>query len=239
MPTLCDILDRSGSDKTTVHSYGPVYEAAFAPLRATARYVLEIGVAAGHSLRAWRVYFPHAAIVGLDASEASRFTEERIYAYTGDQNSVSDLLTLPRALNLRYDIVIDDGNHRPHSQLFTLFCLLPYVRPGGLYCIEDITDDDFFRVFAHYRNAELFDLRGVKGRFDDRLVILRKEGEMADTLFGASAPLTAEVLQERHAAALRGAVNLPGDQAAEGPPDGTGISPPLLPARRAEAEPLP
>ena len=37
-----------------------------------------------------------------------------------------------------YDIVIDDGSHIPRHMLLTFRHLWPYVRPGGVYIIEDI-----------------------------------------------------------------------------------------------------
>ena len=37
-----------------------------------------------------------------------------------------------------YDIIIDDGSHVPKHMLLTFRHLWPYVRPGGMYVIEDI-----------------------------------------------------------------------------------------------------
>jgi len=36
------------------------------------------------------------------------------------------------------DVVLDDGGHTPQQQIVTLECLLPAIRPGGVYLCEDI-----------------------------------------------------------------------------------------------------
>jgi hypothetical protein len=37
-----------------------------------------------------------------------------------------------------WDLVIDDGGHIPRDQLTSFCALFPFVRPGGLYVIEDV-----------------------------------------------------------------------------------------------------
>jgi len=37
-----------------------------------------------------------------------------------------------------WDIIIDDGSHIPRHQLVSFSALFPFVRPGGVYVIEDI-----------------------------------------------------------------------------------------------------
>ena len=37
-----------------------------------------------------------------------------------------------------WDVVIDDGGHIPRDQLLTFCAIFPFVRPGGLYVVEDI-----------------------------------------------------------------------------------------------------
>jgi hypothetical protein len=36
-----------------------------------------------------------------------------------------------------WDLVIDDGSHVPRHQLISFIALYPFVRPGGIYVIED------------------------------------------------------------------------------------------------------
>jgi hypothetical protein len=55
-----------------------------------------------------------------------------------------------------WDIVIDDGSHLPRHQLVSFCALFPFVRPGGLYIIEDIE--------SSYYNSPSPSLYGVKIR---------------------------------------------------------------------------
>jgi len=172
--TLVEILSRYPTDKNNAHSYGDTLEALLKPYRDTAQYVFEIGVEKGASLRAFREYFKHAVVIGMDNRAETVFSEPRIYTYQGDQNLAKDLTSLCNALSIQYDIIIDDGNHQPVSQVMGVFHLWPHLKSGGLYIVEDIQDEKTFNRFSVFPNAELIDLRGVKGRSDDLLVVLRK-----------------------------------------------------------------
>jgi len=52
---------------------------------------------------------------------------------------------------LTWDIVIDDGGHRPEQQIVTLEELLPHIRPGGVFLCEDVHDE--FNKFMFYING--------------------------------------------------------------------------------------
>jgi hypothetical protein len=49
------------------------------------------------------------------------------------------------------------------------------MNPGGIYIIEDILNPEISLPFlrAIHPNCEVIDLRAVKGRFDDMLLIYR------------------------------------------------------------------
>jgi hypothetical protein len=172
--SLVEILSLHPTDKNTTHSYGETLEKLFAPYRDTAEYVLEIGVDRGASLRAFRQYFKNAVIVGMDNRPEAVFAEDRIFCYQGDQNLQKDLTSLCNALSISYDVIIDDGNHQPVSQVMGIFNLWPHLKPGGLYVVEDVQEEKFFKRFSLFPDAELYDLRSVKGRSDDMLVTIRK-----------------------------------------------------------------
>lgn len=125
-----------GSDKgATAHRYTDLYEQHFAPLRRSARKVLEIGIYKGASLLMWRDYFPKAEIYGLDL-EAVHVDSPRIHTLQGDQSDHT-LLAQIRALG-PFDVIIDDGSHIAEHILTTFRELYPSVRPGGYYVIEDM-----------------------------------------------------------------------------------------------------
>ncbi len=139
-------LRYGGGDSDTCHNYTPYYHHIFADIREDVRTVLEIGVNRGCSLKMWADYFPNAQIVGIDSDAACMqhgshylpvMRDPRITTVIADQNNADDLR---RALGDRraFDVIIDDGSHeRPH-QLVSLQTLLPYLRPGGTYVVEDL-----------------------------------------------------------------------------------------------------
>lgn len=164
------------SDKGTVHSYLPVYDRSFAPIRETVRTVVEIGVASGDSVRAWRDYFPHADIIGIDngGEGLAAVSGPRIELVTADVNDPEQLVK-QLGLERGFDIVIDDGNHHPISQAAAFGWFWPQVCAGGIYVIEDVASISTARDMAMLLRGTVEDLRAVKGRYDDLLVWFRKK----------------------------------------------------------------
>ena len=44
-----------------------------------------------------------------------------------------------KKLNIKFDVIIDDGHHWDESQKKTLINFFPYLNDGGLYVIEYIS----------------------------------------------------------------------------------------------------
>ena len=42
----------------------------------------------------------------------------------------------------KFDLIVDDGSHLVHHMMTTFNCLFKYVRPGGIYIIEDIKKNE-------------------------------------------------------------------------------------------------
>jgi hypothetical protein len=119
--------------------YFEIYERHFARFRGRAVRVLEIGVFHGGSLRMWRDYFgPAATICGLDINPACLgLAEEGIEVLVGDQTDREFLRRL-RLSTLPFDILIDDGGHRPEQQIASFEELYPHITPEGVYLCEDL-----------------------------------------------------------------------------------------------------
>ncbi len=115
--------------------YLATYERYFAPIRHTAKRVLEIGVNDGSSLLMWRDYFTEAHIYGIDKKK-SFFIEDRITTFQGDQMD-GEALREMAAKNGPFDVVIDDASHLGAETACCFRSLIDYVVPGGLYIIED------------------------------------------------------------------------------------------------------
>jgi demethylmacrocin O-methyltransferase len=153
------LFDHHGSDKESYHHYSPVYEGLFAGKRHEVGRVLEIGVYQGGSLRAWKDYFPHAVIVGLDIDfsnmsyQVEDWTKERILLIQGDQTDPTDL---DRAARFGpFDLIVDDGSHDISDQLGSLLNLWSTLAPGGWYVIEDILTTAHLYTLRHFPGARV------------------------------------------------------------------------------------
>ena len=131
-------LDPIPDKASTGHGYTLHYEQHFAPYRHKPLKILEIGVWEGASLALWSEYFPKAQIVGADIDiERCEILPDRCRLWQVDQSSHESLVNMAKHLG-PWDVIIDDGSHDPQHQRVTFEVLWPYLRPGGLYCIEDL-----------------------------------------------------------------------------------------------------
>jgi demethylmacrocin O-methyltransferase len=137
--SLPRIIALFGSDKqrNDGHSYGRVYHTLFRPFRYKPVRLLEIGLLSGDSILAWRCFFPFGTTIGIDIEPKGHLAGKRTRVYQADQASAPDL----DAFCTRegpFDIIIDDGSHYSRHQLFSFHHLLPHLKDGGLYVIEDV-----------------------------------------------------------------------------------------------------
>jgi demethylmacrocin O-methyltransferase len=132
-----------GTDKArSQHAYTPHYARHLKRRRRQIQAVLEIGIGGydwadgGNSLLMWRSYFPNATIYGLDIHE-KRIDEPRIVTLQGDQSDPDSLLAAVQGCP-PFDLIVDDGSHIGSHIITTFETLLPLLKPGGLYAIEDM-----------------------------------------------------------------------------------------------------
>ncbi len=57
----------------------------------------------------------------------------------GDQSDREDLIRAARKAGWSFGIIVDDGSHQSSHQQISLGALFPYLAPGGLYVIEDLS----------------------------------------------------------------------------------------------------
>jgi hypothetical protein len=138
-PSLNALGDLHGTDKRRdIHNYLDIYERALRPDKDQVSSVLEVGVKHGASLRIWHDFFPQAQITGVDIKPAARKHEAgRIAIRIADQ---SDSPALRRIAKERgpFDLIVDDGSHIWAHQISTFRALFPFLKPGGLFIIEDL-----------------------------------------------------------------------------------------------------
>ena len=162
--------DVGHGDKGGTHSYIESYEELLAPHRDNCTF-MEIGLAYGLSVAMWDEYFD--LYCDLHAADISIVFDMKPFLprWTFHEMDATKPDFLDAIGDTTFDVIIDDGSHMTADQLATRDLLLPRMNPGGLYIIEDILSLENDR--AKHQGAEIRDLRGVKGRFDDVLIIYR------------------------------------------------------------------
>lgn len=159
-----EAFTKHGSDKDTHHSYGHIYDKLLEPMRGSLSSILEIGVASGASLKAWREHFPGVQVVGFDIVPKSD-----PLVIQGDQGNPADLAKL--APYAPFDLIVDDGSHVWSDQFWSLLYLWQYLKEGGWYVIEDIQNPD---ALEYIFGKLLVDLRHERSVSDNALVVLSK-----------------------------------------------------------------
>jgi hypothetical protein len=141
---LTRLAIRHGTDKWVPHSYTPIYHGHFALLRDKPIRLLEIGIGGyeslrlgGLSLHMWADYFASAEIVGIDISEKQIAQHPRIRTLVGSQDDPTFLRKVIAAHG-PFDIIVDDGSHRPKHVAASFEVLFPSLSDGGFYAIEDV-----------------------------------------------------------------------------------------------------
>lgn len=184
--SLVELVDNNNTDKNTDHSYLDTYDKLFHSSKFTAKNILEIGMASGGSIRLWYDYFLNAKIYGVDVNPVSSIRADilnkpRIRTYS--ETNGYDFSFVQREFidkDIRFDLVVDDG---PHTLKSMIQCILLYselLSDNGILVIEDVQRPEWFEVLTEMVPDELkgcimlYDLRDIKGRFDDLLFIINK-----------------------------------------------------------------
>jgi hypothetical protein len=138
------------------HHYFDIYENHLSRFRGTELRFLEIGVFRGGSLRMWREYFGHKAlIVGLDRDPTcARFDGQSGHVRIGDQSDPAFLRSVLDEFG-PFDVVIDDGGHTASQQIVSLETLYPEVQPNGVYVCED-THTSYWKNFRDLPDQSTF-----------------------------------------------------------------------------------
>jgi hypothetical protein len=176
------VNNKDGTDKDTIHSYLIAYERVFAPLRDSARYVLEIGIFSGAFLKILADYFENAQIYGIDIDLGNLIfgkDDPRIKIYEMNGTDTKSI----KKLGVQYfDLIVEDGSHIPDEQVATFSNFAPLIGPEGIYIMEDINVRTLNNLrprlkqiaIANQMDFEIIDLRYIKGRYDDICMIAQK-----------------------------------------------------------------
>ena len=123
------------------HHYFDIYERYLSSFRSHPIRMLEIGVFRGGSLRMWNRYLhPDSIIVGIDIDKACAQHEnsnQGIHVRIGSQADLKFLAAVNEEFG-PFDIILDDGSHKTHHQIFSFNALFRNaLRDGGCYIVED------------------------------------------------------------------------------------------------------
>ena len=99
MANLTEIANRLGIDKGTQHyekhSYTLIYDELFNEFREKHIRLFEVGINdpryLNSSVHLWSEYFNDLFFVGFDIKDCSRFDNERIHTFQGNQGNIDDL----------------------------------------------------------------------------------------------------------------------------------------------------
>lgn len=122
------------------HTYvKDIYPRYLDPRRNEPLTILEIGIAWGGALQAFRDYLPNAHIIGYDIvfQNMKIINPDRITLVQGSQDDPVKLAQLAKEHG-PFDFIIDDACHQFEPQLVSLNTLWPHIKPGGAYFIEDV-----------------------------------------------------------------------------------------------------
>ena len=165
------------------HNYTGTYAKLFEKKRDKVKKVLEIGVGGpgmvpdsryipGSSLYMWQDYFPNAEIYSIDIDPRYLVNSGRIHSYLCDQSSPEGLEKLLEITGMDFDLIIDDGSHRPEHQIISAQLLISALKSGGKYIIEDVAEPKKVRKALKESQIETELLEfNVDTVYDDRLLI--------------------------------------------------------------------
>jgi hypothetical protein len=171
------------TDKGTWHSYINTYQEIFNQYPNSIK-ILDIGVHSGGSLWLWSNYLKSYKIWGMDISP----TYERKRPFQDDITNDSNITTLWNRDSTKvssfedvpneFDLIIDDGDHRPDSQINTFFVAWPKLNNAGIYIIEDVSGYDNIiyiinKIKKVYSDLK-FEIYVGNNREDDILIKIRK-----------------------------------------------------------------
>lgn len=139
------LFDKHKCDKGSLrHRYDRVYEPVFSKIRNEEVNIFEIGIFKGESLKVFLEYFSLATIFGIDiftrvlVRDIPVLDDDRIVWAKCDSVEGPNQVFNMVIRDDRMDVIIDDGLHTHDAQRLTFLNFMPYLKPDGVYFIEDV-----------------------------------------------------------------------------------------------------
>jgi len=186
--SLKNLVDNSRTDKDTTHSYLDLYYKLLSNKRLTAKNILEIGIYYGGSIKLWADYFTNATIYALDImpidyvwAEIKNKSNIILHTSTDAYDEEYFNYTLLQKSNLKFDMILDDGPHTLESMISFVKLYSPLLKDDGILILEDIQDYNWINNIYNnidkdlLKYVKIFDLRSVKGKYDDIVLVINKK----------------------------------------------------------------
>lgn len=197
---LTDIHHKYDTDKGTYHSYIEKYDELFASFKDQSINFLEIGCLTCGSIKMFNEFFSQATIYGIDNWEQNtdhmghllhnkginltQIIEDikqnypKVKLITCDSTNVDAVKT--NIQDLKFEIIIDDGDHSIKSQFETFKNFIPYLTNGGFYIIEDVGHvKELLQLLSSYIKENNLSFRVEShvfyknNRADDAIILIR------------------------------------------------------------------
>jgi hypothetical protein len=183
--SLETLVDNSRTDKNTVHSYLRLYQKLLIKKKETATNVLEVGIYNGGSIKLWNDFFTNATVHALDIIEYKDIWDgiknnDKIVLYSNDAYDEEFFTSNFLEKGIRCDFMIDDGPHHLEGMIKFIKLYSQIMTDDGILIIEDVQDIKWCKTLMGVVPDELkqyvkiFDLRNVKGRYDDIVFAIDK-----------------------------------------------------------------
>ncbi len=197
---LCSLCAEAGTDKSPLntqghrHPYSSIYSLLFEPIKHKPVKFGEIGIAYGCSLLVWSTFFPQGKIYGYDCDPKNlTISSNRNIPNTtihmmdaNDPPNIVERLKEDTKDGELFDVLMDDASHEIATQCTLLRNVLPFLKTGGIYIIEDIYRDssteEFEKAFQEVKHMVRFhtfilcehENRYSPGANNDKLLVLIK-----------------------------------------------------------------
>lgn len=195
---LSDIHLNYKTDKGTAHNYLETYENLFSGIRTNKMNILEIGVLFGGSLKMWEEYFCNSTIYGIEDFSQKDSNKDfgsfdvnavevrndlakhnRIRLVEGDARDNDFIQKEIGSVGIKFDVIIDDGDHVVPNQVDNFNNLFPYLSDDGVFVIEDVNDMKAAKYLKKYINKNFASVEveiiplNIQERADDILMVVR------------------------------------------------------------------
>lgn len=177
------------TDKGYAHNTLVIYERLLSGK--DIKYIMEIGVLNGDSIRMWNEVFPDANVLGIDINDTSslELESDNIFIIHGDAYDdwfMQDLLCGEEKFYMNfndYDLIVEDGSHILRDQCLAARFYPNFLSTTGIMIIEDIASIEDAHLIQQFIPEEfkndsfIIDRRGSPcdypyEKFEDRNEIL-------------------------------------------------------------------